>query len=143
MVLTATWTLGIYILCPTIYAQIALPNIQIDPSTLEISETGEIKGKIKANHTTETKQYLVKAIGIGQTSIVCFDSAVNKYQVKNSGPFLVTGQTPIQITSQNSQTQTDFLIFLKPSVGNVSCDQLENKISGPTSTFSNVEIALS
>ncbi len=143
LILTQILTFANYSIISPALAQTPLSEMRIDFHAIEISETGEVKGKIIADNPAEPKQATVKAIGIGQTSIVCLDNEAKKYQVKNSGPFLVSGQSSVQISNSNSpSSEVAFVIYLKPAVGNVNCDQSETTISEPSTNFSNLEVTI-
>ena len=129
----------------SVFAQTS--QIHIDYNSLQISDRGEIRGKIivaatmteKGDQMDKPIHITIKAIGVGHTSIHCLNNNMNdnKHQVKLSQPFLATAQKTITVIKN-----TAFTLQLNPNEGNVNCDKL-SVVTGPITTFDNVEVSLS
>ena len=129
----------------SVFAQTS--QVHLDYNSLQISDRGEIRGKIIMAATMTEKgdvmdkpiHLIIKAIGVGQTSIHCLNNNMhdNKHQVKLSQPFLATAQKTMTVIKN-----TPFTLQLNPNEGNVNCDKL-SVVAGPTTTFNNVEVSTS
>lgn len=127
----------------SVFAQ--TPSIHLDYKSLEVSNTGVIKGKIiqEISNTNDAigltqQQVKIKAIAAGQTLVHCLNTEENKNIVKSSNPFLATAQGSFTI----SKPSTVFNLQLQPNIGNVNCNQ-DSIVRGPATVFSNIEVSIS